>query len=166
MSSPLRLVARLLAGLGLLMSLIGLGRLWLRHAEIAEYRRAGQHLTGTVLAADVSYSREGTAGPGRNNYRRFDYVNFATTLAGQPLHTPLDHTEDLIDHLRPGQPLEVVYLPANKWTTPDGRVGFFDDHRPVPLSYLMRSPFATPYAYLVYGFVLGTALLLWLGWRR
>lgn len=157
----MRIIFRLLSFLGLLISLIGLGRLWYRQSEIADYRREGQHLRGTVLAAEVSYSKQG-----RNNYRRFDYVNFRTTLDGQPFETPLDHSEDVIDTLKPGQPLEVVYLASGKWRSPDGRRGFFDDHRPVPLSYVQHSPWTTRYAYLVYGFVLGTAVLLWLGWRR
>lgn len=156
-----RLIARLLAFLGILISIIGLGRLWHRQSEITEYRRAGKHLQGTVLAADVSYSKDG-----RRNYRRYDYVNFRTTLDGKPLETTLDNTQDIVESLKPGQQLEVVYLESGKWQNANGQLGFFDDHKPVPLAYIHQSPFSSSYAYLVYGIVLGTAGLLWLGWRR
>lgn len=114
-----------------------------------------------MLDLDVSIRKEG-----RKSYRRYDYVNFRTVLDGQPFETPLDHTRDLIDTLKRGQTLEVVYLEGGKWQNPDGQRGFFDDHRPVPLAYVRQNSFTSSYAYLVYTFLAVTAGLFWLGRRR
>ena len=121
------------------------------HQKVAELRRNGQRLAGTVQSANVSISRSS-----RRTYSQHDVLILHTTLDGQPFDTPLDEARIVIDEVRPGQPLEAVYLAADKQRATDGHLYFFDDHCPVPLAYVQQNVLTSSYAWLVYGVCFGS----------
>lgn len=153
------LFGKIFGPLGLLISLIFIVQLYFRHQKIQEYQREGRHVTGTVIDKQVSYFKTG-----KNTYQRLNYVNLQVAIDGQQIHTPLDETRDVIDDLRVGQPLEVVYLEKNKWNA-NGQVGFYDERRPVPLAFVQQQLLASPFALVLYG-VLVVSLGLLLAGRR